>query len=101
METRHSLMRSFKYVWTLVVVCMYNELSIIHYRDEYLGRIQKPFPEMNFGLLEKENKEEPKVQRPVLEEEAPAEEKKTVVPEKPAATAKPMRPVPGAAAESK
>jgi len=71
-------MRSFKYVWTLVVACMYNELSIIHYRDEYLKRAQKPFPEMNFGLLENVNKEAPKVQRPMLDEEVGTSEKKTV-----------------------
>ena len=70
-------MRSFKYVWTLVVVCMYNELSIIQHRDEYLKRTQKAFPEMNFGLLENVDKQAPKVQRPMLDEEPPAVENKT------------------------
>jgi len=73
LEPRHSMMRSFKYVWTLVVVALYNEISIIHHRDQYLGRMQNTMPDWKFELTEQPN-QELKTSRPLLEE---SPEKKT------------------------
>jgi len=66
-------MRSFKYVWTLVVVCLYNEISIIYHRDQYLGRVQNGIPEFKFGISEQKGNDL-KISRPMLEEN---HEKKT------------------------